>query len=594
MPQTTGQRRQSPPRRPRACLPCTKAKARCQYENNEIGDGCNRCRRLSISCAPQTTKSLRKPRQVKSKDGLENTHVLAVPDQAHHELLTNSEAVNGVPWETGIGTVPQGHQSIPYHSKPLPSGSATSPHLPSSPGFGVSWEQAQTAVNDFVMIFTAHFPFITLDPDVTAQQLFIEKPLLFRAILMIAIDFTPSKRREIRRSVDAWIGQHLLVMEEQSLGTLQGLIVYIAWANPHFYSDRKATQLIYLAIGLAHSLGITKGRSLEDTQARKEAEINEEHRAFLACYYIVAFDSFQFGRANPLASSYVQYCVEALERSAEFPTDFLLIKLVRFRQFIGQIPTIYQGICEMNWCREISDDGSERLEEIRKDLDDFMSDIAHKHPKFLLLWSLQHSALIQLHLPMTYVAPDSAGGSKLQLECMKYCLEASRTAVGMAKSFSPDGFLYAPFTTLTDFVSMIIATSRILLVEVDGWDREKARQIIDLKACIDEILAKLKTTKIVKAERVAAAAAANPSSYAPSSPEEEKQDGILIFERLIETIRDWLDGKGVFYANKDHSTQDVTNEQSLSTPIYASPQSPQWNFTFFFEYLLRVNPSSIL
>ncbi|KAJ8124780.1 hypothetical protein O1611_g8859 [Lasiodiplodia mahajangana] len=531
---------------------------------------------------------------------------------SHREVSTKhseGQTVNDVSWEAGIDTAPREQYNIPYHSKSLPLGPSIASHLSSSPGFGVSWDQAQKAVNDFVMIFTAHFPFIILDHDVTAQTLFLEKPLLFRTILMIAIDFTPSKSREIRRSVDAWIGQHLLVMEEQSLGALQATD-RLSRANPHFYSDRKATQLMYFAIGLAHSLGITKGSSLEDTQAKKETEVNEEHRAFLACYYIVSFDSFQFGRANPLASSYVQYCVESLERSAEFPTDFLLIKLVRFRQFIGQIPTVYQGICDMNWCREISDDASYRLEEIRKDLDDFMSDIAHKHPKFcmthsslfhsssidmnsVLLWSLQHSALIQLHLPITYAAPDTEAGSRLQLECMKYCLEASRTAVGMAKCFSPDGFLYAPFTTMTDLVSTIIAVSRLLLVEIDGWDLEKARQTIDLKACIDEILAKMKTAKKVKAERVAAAAAENPSSYILGGPDEKKQDGIQVFERLIESIRDWLDSQGVFPTSAEHLKNDGNNELSTSTPIYASPQSPQWNFTFFFEYLLRVNPSSI-
>lgn len=121
------------------------------------------------------------------------------------------------------------NHEIPLHFKPLPSELSASHHPPSSPGFGINWDQAQKALDDFTLIFTAHFPFIILDHDITARRLSVEKPLLFRAILMIAIDFTTAKCRAIQRSIDAWIGQHLLVMEEQSLGTLQGLIVYITW-----------------------------------------------------------------------------------------------------------------------------------------------------------------------------------------------------------------------------------------------------------------------------------------------------------------------------------------------------------------------------
>lgn len=36
----------------------------------------------------------------------------------------------------------------------------------------------------------------------------------------------------------------------------------------------------------------------------------------------------------------------------------------------------------MAWCREISEDVSDQLNDIRRDLDDSMSDIAQKHPKF--------------------------------------------------------------------------------------------------------------------------------------------------------------------------------------------------------------------
>ncbi|KAI0421263.1 hypothetical protein F5X98DRAFT_329138 [Xylaria grammica] len=594
---TADDRLQSPPRRQRACLPCTKAKARCHYENNEIGDGCNRCRRLKILCGPQTTKSLRRPRQVKVKDELKHASVAPTPNREHHEIpiADSRQPVVNNPSNVGLdagysGSQLRNHYDIPHHSKPQSSTTNLSP----GPGFGVSWDQAEKAVDDFTSIFTAHFPFVILDHDITARRLFVEKPLLFRAILMIAVDFTCAKSREIRRTIDAWIGQHLLVMEEQNLGALQGLIVYIAWANPHFYSDNRATQLMYFVVGLAHSLGITREAISDNTQFKKESEINEEHRAFLACYYFLAFNSFQFGRPNPLSTSYVQHCIDSLERSSEFPTDFLLIKLVKFRQFIGRVPTVYQGLCDMKWYREISADTSDQLNEIRKDLDDSMSDVSHKHPKFLLLWILHHSALIQLHLPMTYIVPENEEASRLQLECMQYCFQASRTFANMAKSFSPDGFLYAPFTALTDIISMLIALSRLLLVEVDGWDLKKVRQNIDLKGIISEVKGKFSVANKIKVERVAAAAVANPSSYKPDGPDEERHDRLQTILKVIESIGSWLDDHGAFPSDDDElgeKKNDATNEGQTSPRVYTSPQSPQWNFTYFFESILQIRQS---
>ena len=72
----------SPLRRQRACWNCSKAKARCNFQEENIGKYCDRycypdplsrqprlklyrCNRLGIECLAQTTKSLRKPRQLK-------------------------------------------------------------------------------------------------------------------------------------------------------------------------------------------------------------------------------------------------------------------------------------------------------------------------------------------------------------------------------------------------------------------------------------------------------------------------------------------------------------------------------------------------
>jgi hypothetical protein len=76
-----------------------------------------------------------------------------------------------------------------------------------------------------------------------------------------------------------------------------------------FYLDRRITQLVYLAVGLAHSLGITRfppstGRDVKQAVNPKDIDeairgrrlttvtevfhTLEEMRAFLGCYYVLS------------------------------------------------------------------------------------------------------------------------------------------------------------------------------------------------------------------------------------------------------------------------------------------------------------------
>ena len=192
---------------------------------------------------------------------------------------------------------------------------------------------------------------------------------------------------------------------------------------------------------------------------------------------------------------------------------------------------------------------------------------------------------------MTYVVPENEAVSRVQLESMQHCLQATRAFIGRVISFSPDGLLYAPFTTFADLLSVIIAVSRLLVVKINGWGLSEARKSLDLKAMITELKLKVATARQVKAARVAEAAVANPSSYKPDEPSDDKHNRMHVFMKLIESIESWLDDRGAFLP-VDESRQDQessSDEKRVSVPAYASPQSPQWTFTYYFESLLAVD-----
>ncbi|KAH6652826.1 hypothetical protein BKA67DRAFT_301925 [Truncatella angustata] len=116
--QSLARRAVSPPRRQRACQPCSKAKARCNFpDNNDPSDGCDRCRRVKIQCIPQTTKVLRRPRQLKTKESSPSLHhqsVASLPDESLYNFLP-SDTENSLSDDSHFGS-PTPISTSTYHS----------------------------------------------------------------------------------------------------------------------------------------------------------------------------------------------------------------------------------------------------------------------------------------------------------------------------------------------------------------------------------------------------------------------------------------------------------------------------------------------
>lgn len=147
--------------------------------------------------------------------------------EASQSAATRSTAP--VPAPTGARSNEEAQSSLPTSTAAAAAAAAPSSKVPARPGFGLTWEQAEQAVSDYRIRFVPHFPFVPLDPEVTAQDVFLKKPFLFRVVLLVAARLTVAKQKELKRSVSAYVGQHLVVMGKRSLDLLQGLLVYVAW-----------------------------------------------------------------------------------------------------------------------------------------------------------------------------------------------------------------------------------------------------------------------------------------------------------------------------------------------------------------------------
>lgn len=89
---------------------------------------------------------------------------------------------------------------------------------------------ADTSLDIFRSRFLPFFPVIHLVPEVTAQHLLADRPVLMRAIMTVA---TPSTERKLARGAELKrILAHATLLENQSnIDVLLGLLVFIAWGN---------------------------------------------------------------------------------------------------------------------------------------------------------------------------------------------------------------------------------------------------------------------------------------------------------------------------------------------------------------------------
>ncbi|KAL5606077.1 hypothetical protein BROUX41_006153 [Berkeleyomyces rouxiae] len=307
---------ESPPRRLRACVPCTKAKAKCNFKlENHSRHLCDRCNHLGIECTAKTTKSIRKPRQLKPLasrvasleqiiDNLTN-RLASAEGQSHgdisqaevgssHQLpITTPESACGssdagnddqtTPVAGGNSTtapvIRPSSSKGPATSNPTGntggatgsnngsvSGSVNSANLATAtstsdnttPPFGLNWDQVNLAVMEFKARYTPAFPFVVVD-EKSIEQLLADSPFLVRAIIFITVPFTPAMLKAIRKDLMTYLAMRSLVEARVSLDVLQGMLILIAW-GPIRLAPTQIHQMMNLSVAHARSLGIVMPR----------------------------------------------------------------------------------------------------------------------------------------------------------------------------------------------------------------------------------------------------------------------------------------------------------------------------------------------
>ncbi|KUI72520.1 hypothetical protein VM1G_08403 [Cytospora mali] len=557
-------RPRSPPRRQRACFNCSTAKARCNFKDENIGKYCDRCHRIGVECVAQTTKSLRRPRKLtgtvsrasplgRSIDGivslLGSNHIPGPQESAQNfgAVTTTGPTSSSAQALQSTSTPELSSQGRSFQSSISSQASRVSsssaghsqvllrPHFqkqeqqqrqdnsgiqgPSpQPGYGLTWHLANDALENFRTNFVPNFPFVVVSLDLTAQELHTKKPFLFRAIMFVAADLPPTRHKALKRGILAYLGHRLLVNGERDLDLLQGLLVFIAWADLSFYMDKQITHLIYLAMGYACNLGLTRmpctstenatdaSQSIWCQAKRRVPTMQKTHdvdeqRAFLGCYYLQSVNSVQFRRSNRFKSPYIDACCKLLAQLNMAPTDGILDRLIRLQEVVDTINERHRGRQFADRSHSFEDYTAHEIRALRVELDEILEGIERSQPLFSSVWLHYNYALIKLYESATYLHDRSGDTISHISHCLHYCLQAVTSFFAAMISFPARSLLHRPFVTFAELISAIVAASKLLLLKAEGWSVEEARQILDLPGVLGALIAQFETVNTLEKQR---------------------------------------------------------------------------------------------
>ena len=128
--------------------------------------------------------------------------------------------------------------------------STSTPSLPAMLELGTDFgdtpfdrSEGSRCIKLFVEEIAPMFPFIVIPPATDAEQLYREKPLLYKCLTMITCQSDVSRQTDLAQMIGDDIG-HCLSRGERSLPILQAILLYVAWYVHILALDRRHSILI--------------------------------------------------------------------------------------------------------------------------------------------------------------------------------------------------------------------------------------------------------------------------------------------------------------------------------------------------------------
>ncbi|RDW59433.1 hypothetical protein BP6252_12520 [Coleophoma cylindrospora] len=346
-------------------------------------------------------------------------------------------------------------------------------------------------------------PFCSIPPEVTAQTLSMNRPFLYRAVIVAASYHDSIHQCSLSEDFMRYITERHILGGVKNLDVLQGIIVYTLWSNGLVLQRLQMNTLLGLALALAIELSLfTAPCSFESHEqflpemkriidcnrswVRWTETSKEEKRTVLGCFYLFSFASVKFACWNPLHwTPYIHHCHKYILENPESDADIYIAHLSGLQRIADTIKNIS--------IQNLALDPSSRrgsiaihVKLLTSELQKFMAALPEKLQQDSLMLVHYHAVetkLFELGFsmpPTNLVHGPSPQRADLLLLCLSACQKLTKSLLSL------DCETFANFSaTNTAHISVAMSvSSKLMLFHAEDWDVNNVPLEMDLPTLI--------------------------------------------------------------------------------------------------------------
>ncbi|RAH71276.1 fungal specific transcription factor domain-containing protein [Aspergillus aculeatinus CBS 121060] len=410
--------------KPRACTNCSRAKARCVWRDNDD----DVCQRLCPSHAKILEQKLDDIMGLLTGDGKR------LPDSEQRPPFHQTEGATPT-------TTPQIHPAALSSENPE---SIAPPHglISVFPGFEITRHEADQSLEEYMTTMLPEFPFVPL-PSSNLSQALEEKPLLTKTILCVSI----------------------------------GLVEDLKLTRP-----QKSTDLSFKSI-------VEDAAHLRDDLPVQPKQTRADRRTLLGVYYITSSLCSLLGkRCKPEYTAHFDDCCSQLLHDQEYPTDALLVQLVRIQKIAMKVNDAFWETTAATNDRPLGGIYSIAVASIQTELDAFVDQLPANLKWNHLLQTHCATVRIRLFEPFRY-GDQTEIIEPTHLRCRRIwdCLQSTQALHDEFRLVPVESYPALTFVTVLHLALAIIKALRLLCVEDQAWDLTTARATYDLPGMLREL-----------------------------------------------------------------------------------------------------------
>ncbi|KAF1985123.1 hypothetical protein K402DRAFT_380016 [Aulographum hederae CBS 113979] len=510
----------------KACQACVRSKTRCGV--SPTGGKCERCQRLNKECFPAPT--VRKKRAgygsgVASKtaaleEKLDGIVQLLQRNQASPQTPSLSTSVDGTTPKSFAYSIlenrfrPSDHFNFPSGSPqtdrcgimdpglPTPAASTASPRDDS---FNSCLLETEEELEEYLHIYrtkmVSFFPVVCIAADVTVQTMQNERPFLWLVIRALCTR-NGTRQNALCTEVRRTLGTRMLVEGARDLDLLLGILVFASWGHYNLCIKPILTPIVQLGASLAYDLGLTKpvpadpcvtmlnytaqGCPRHVNVANPPIRTMEERRAAVGLFLITSVVAVYCQRIDspPRWTPYLEECLQLLEQTNDWPTDKLLICLVR-------IQIINNQAASLSW-KDLSEHSDKVPPELyvtslNSQFDTIKASIPPELQSNEVLQSHLHNCILSIHSHSLNPVPPTSKPSLTpphhRLQNLWKCLDAIKSWFALFLSIPTTSYPHLSMAIFTHLGHNLVSLFRLTTLDtpdLPAWDRQRVRREIDL------------------------------------------------------------------------------------------------------------------